>query len=193
MNAQKSPWKLIRFFLIIIIILKCNRLLKEGLQEKNPFTATCSLKGLFFAVSLHTKKKIFHEWDNELAVCYATHLKTSNINQTNSGVETNADHNAGESAVSQDTRLYDLWKKGQVTQNYYKDVVRLGRKKSGRAKAQGELNPATAIKDNKNTSINTSEAKVGLRRSPILCWMQEETQQQRMRKRLRSLMLSLLL
>lgn len=80
-----------------------------------------------------------------------------------------------------------------MTQNDYKDVVRLGRKKSRRAKAQGELNPATAIKDNKNISINTSEAKVGLRRSSIFCWMQEETQQQRMRKRLRSLMLSLLL
>ncbi|KAK4823930.1 hypothetical protein QYF61_008316 [Mycteria americana] len=46
-------------------------------------------------------------------------------------------------------RVYDLWKKGQATQEDYKDVVRLCRKKIRRARAQLELNLATAIKDNK--------------------------------------------
>lgn len=36
-----------------------------------------------------------------------------------------------------------------MTQNDYKEVVRLGRKKSRRAKAQRTFNLATAIKDNK--------------------------------------------
>ena len=45
-------------------------------------------------------------------------------------------------------RLYDLWKKGQATQEDYKDVVRLCREKIRRAKAQLELNLATTIKDN---------------------------------------------
>ncbi|KAK4832989.1 hypothetical protein QYF61_027013 [Mycteria americana] len=43
----------------------------------------------------------------------------------------------------------DLWKKGQATQEDYKDVVRLCTEKIRRAKAQLELNLATAIKDNK--------------------------------------------
>ncbi|KAK1212035.1 LIN1 transcriptase, partial [Pygoscelis papua] len=46
-------------------------------------------------------------------------------------------------------RVYDLWKKGQATQEDYKDVVRLCREKIRRAKAQLELNLATAAKDNK--------------------------------------------
>ncbi|KAK4828655.1 hypothetical protein QYF61_000303 [Mycteria americana] len=46
-------------------------------------------------------------------------------------------------------RVYDLWKKGQATQEDYKDVVRLCREKIRRAKAQLELNLATAINDNK--------------------------------------------
>ncbi|KAK4830657.1 hypothetical protein QYF61_012537 [Mycteria americana] len=45
--------------------------------------------------------------------------------------------------------VYDLWKKGQATQEDYKDVVRLCREKIRRAKAQLELSLATAIKDNK--------------------------------------------
>ncbi|GAB0184205.1 mitochondrial enolase superfamily member 1 [Grus japonensis] len=44
---------------------------------------------------------------------------------------------------------YDLGKKGQATQEDYKDVVRLCREQIRRAKAQLELNLATAIKDNK--------------------------------------------
>ncbi|KAK4831158.1 hypothetical protein QYF61_015628 [Mycteria americana] len=46
-------------------------------------------------------------------------------------------------------RVYDLWKKGQATQEDYKDVMRLGREKIRRAKAQLELNLATAMQDNK--------------------------------------------
>ena len=46
-------------------------------------------------------------------------------------------------------RIYDLWKKGQATQEDYKDVVRLCREKIRRTKAQLELNLATAAKDNK--------------------------------------------
>ncbi|KAK4823640.1 hypothetical protein QYF61_004561 [Mycteria americana] len=45
-------------------------------------------------------------------------------------------------------RVYDLWKKGQAIQEDYKDVVRLCREKIRRAKAQLELNLATAVKDN---------------------------------------------
>ncbi|GAB0186782.1 hypothetical protein GRJ2_001143500 [Grus japonensis] len=46
-------------------------------------------------------------------------------------------------------RTYDLWKKGQASQEDYKDVVRLCREKIRRAKVQLELNLATVIKDNK--------------------------------------------
>ncbi|KAK4824994.1 hypothetical protein QYF61_022520 [Mycteria americana] len=46
-------------------------------------------------------------------------------------------------------RVYDLWKKGQATQEDYRDVMRLCREKIRRAKAQLELNLATAVKDNK--------------------------------------------
>ncbi|KAK4819995.1 hypothetical protein QYF61_017374 [Mycteria americana] len=46
-------------------------------------------------------------------------------------------------------RVYDLWKKGQATQEVYKGVVRLCKEKIRRAKAQLEFNMATAIKDNK--------------------------------------------
>jgi len=46
-------------------------------------------------------------------------------------------------------RDYDLWKKGQTTQEDYKDVVRLCREKIRRAKAQLELSMATAVKGNK--------------------------------------------
>ncbi|KAK4816199.1 hypothetical protein QYF61_012664 [Mycteria americana] len=46
-------------------------------------------------------------------------------------------------------RVYDLWKKGQASQEDYKGVARLCREKIRRAKAELELNLATAIKDNK--------------------------------------------
>ncbi|KAK4827745.1 LOW QUALITY PROTEIN: hypothetical protein QYF61_021216 [Mycteria americana] len=42
------------------------------------------------------------------------------------------------------SRVYGLWKKGQATQEDYRDVVRLCREKIRRAKAQLELNLATA-------------------------------------------------
>ncbi|KAK4832250.1 hypothetical protein QYF61_021602 [Mycteria americana] len=44
-------------------------------------------------------------------------------------------------------RVYDLWKKGQATQEDYKDVVRLRREKIRSANALLELNLATAVKD----------------------------------------------
>ncbi|KAK4815431.1 hypothetical protein QYF61_002646 [Mycteria americana] len=47
-------------------------------------------------------------------------------------------------------RVYDLWKKGQATQEDYKGVARLCREKTRRAKAELELSLAAAIKDNKN-------------------------------------------
>ena len=43
-------------------------------------------------------------------------------------------------------RVGHLWKKGQATQEDYKDVARLCRKKIRRARAQLELNLAMAIK-----------------------------------------------
>ncbi|KAK4815667.1 hypothetical protein QYF61_005413 [Mycteria americana] len=46
-------------------------------------------------------------------------------------------------------RVYNLWKKGQATQEDYKDIMRLCREKIRRAKAQLERNLATAVKDNK--------------------------------------------
>ncbi|KAK4820600.1 hypothetical protein QYF61_001906 [Mycteria americana] len=46
-------------------------------------------------------------------------------------------------------RVYDLWKKGWATQEDYKGVARLCREKIRRAKAELELNLATAIKDKK--------------------------------------------
>ena len=49
--------------------------------------------------------------------------------------------------LSKKNRVYDLWKKGQTTQDY-EDVVRLCRDEIRRAKAQLVLNLATAVKDN---------------------------------------------
>ncbi|KAK4826962.1 hypothetical protein QYF61_012811 [Mycteria americana] len=46
-------------------------------------------------------------------------------------------------------RVYELWKKGQATQEDYKGVARLWREKIRRAKAELELSLAAAIKDNK--------------------------------------------
>ncbi|KAK4810540.1 hypothetical protein QYF61_004503 [Mycteria americana] len=46
-------------------------------------------------------------------------------------------------------RVYDLWKKGQASQEDYKGVVRLCKEKIRRAKAELELNLAAAVKDNK--------------------------------------------
>ncbi|XP_071884244.1 small ribosomal subunit protein mS29 isoform X1 [Anas platyrhynchos] len=46
-------------------------------------------------------------------------------------------------------RVYNLWKRGRATQEGYKDVARLCRDKTRKAKAHLELNLATAIKDNR--------------------------------------------
>ncbi|KAK4815791.1 hypothetical protein QYF61_007231 [Mycteria americana] len=47
------------------------------------------------------------------------------------------------------SRVYDLWKKGQATQEDYKGVARLCREKIRRVKAELELNLATAINNKK--------------------------------------------
>ncbi|KAK4830698.1 LOW QUALITY PROTEIN: hypothetical protein QYF61_012867 [Mycteria americana] len=59
-----------------------------------------------------------------------------------------------EGLVGKKRRVYNLWKKGEATQEDYKDVVRLCREKIRRAKAQLDLNLATAIKDNKKCFYN---------------------------------------
>lgn len=46
-------------------------------------------------------------------------------------------------------RVYHIRKKGQGTQEVFKDVVRSCRKKTGEANTQLELNLATSVKDNK--------------------------------------------
>ncbi|PKU33451.1 contactin-associated 3 [Limosa lapponica baueri] len=48
-------------------------------------------------------------------------------------------------------RVYDLWKKGQATQEGYKDVVRLCREKIRRVQAQLDLNLVLDIKNNKKS------------------------------------------
>lgn len=53
------------------------------------------------------------------------------------------------------------------------------KEKIRRAEVQLELNLSTAVKDNKNISINTAPTKRRLRRISILYWMQGETQWQR--------------
>ncbi|KAK4819351.1 LOW QUALITY PROTEIN: hypothetical protein QYF61_001243 [Mycteria americana] len=47
------------------------------------------------------------------------------------------------------SRVYNLWKKGQATQEDYKGVARLCREKIRRAKAELEFNLSAAVKDNK--------------------------------------------
>ncbi|GAB0179390.1 mitochondrial enolase superfamily member 1 [Grus japonensis] len=59
-------------------------------------------------------------------------------------------------------RVYGLWKKMQATQEDYKDVMRLCREKIRRAKAQLELNLATAVKDNKKCISNKRRTKDNL-------------------------------
>ncbi|KAF1528233.1 hypothetical protein FQV19_0007123, partial [Eudyptula minor] len=46
-------------------------------------------------------------------------------------------------------RVYRLWKKGQVTQEEYRDLVRSCREEMGKAKAQLERNLAAVVRDNK--------------------------------------------
>ncbi|NXR06414.1 RTXE polymerase, partial [Semnornis frantzii] len=56
-------------------------------------------------------------------------------------------------------RVYGLWKRGYVSPEDYKDVVKLNREKIRRAKAQLELNLATAVKDNKKCFYKFINAK----------------------------------
>ncbi|KAK4832922.1 hypothetical protein QYF61_026565 [Mycteria americana] len=66
--------------------------------------------------------------------------------------------------------VYDLWKKGEATQEDYKDVVRLCREKIRRARAQIELNLATAVKDNKKCFYQCISNKRGAKENlhPLL-------------------------
>lgn len=50
--------------------------------------------------------------------------------------------------------MFHLWKKGLAVQGDCRDVVRLCREKIRKAKDQPEFSLATAIKGNKNISIN---------------------------------------
>ncbi|XP_054058617.1 UPF0462 protein C4orf33 homolog isoform X2 [Rissa tridactyla] len=62
-------------------------------------------------------------------------------------------------------RVYHLWKKGQATQEEYRDLIRLYRAKIREAKAQLELNLGTNIKDNKKSfykHINKKRARENL-------------------------------
>ena len=72
-------------------------------------------------------------------------------------------------------RIYCLWKRGQVSHEDYKDVVKLCRENIRRAKVQLELNLATAVKDNKNVSIHSLTPKGGLGKISLFYWMQWET------------------
>ncbi|KAK4808512.1 hypothetical protein QYF61_005829 [Mycteria americana] len=56
-------------------------------------------------------------------------------------------------------RVYNLWKKGQATQEDYKGVARLCREKIRRAKAELELNLAAAVKDNKKHFLKYISSK----------------------------------
>ncbi|KAK4831739.1 hypothetical protein QYF61_018869 [Mycteria americana] len=73
-------------------------------------------------------------------------------------------------------RVYDLWKKGQATQEDYKDVMTLCREKIRRAKARLELHLTTAVKDNKKCFYeyisNKMRAKENLH--PLLVTKDEE-------------------
>ena len=51
-------------------------------------------------------------------------------------------------------RIYHLWKKGQVTQEEYRGLIRLCREETRKAKAQLKLSLAAVIRDNKNAGGN---------------------------------------
>ena len=51
--------------------------------------------------------------------------------------------------VKEKKRVYHLWKKGQATQEEYRDLVRSCGEEIRKAKGQLELNLATVVRDNK--------------------------------------------
>lgn len=57
--------------------------------------------------------------------------------------------------LKEKNKIYDVWWKGQETQEDYKDIVRLRREKIKRAKVQLELSLDSAINDNKNVFVTT--------------------------------------
>ena len=88
-------------------------------------------------------------------------------------------------------RVYHLWKKGQVTQEAYRGLIKSCREEIRKAKAQLELRLAIIVKDNKNVFTNTSITKREPRRISILYWVWGKMLPPRIRKRLRYLMPSL--
>ncbi|KAF1442156.1 hypothetical protein FQV24_0000798, partial [Spheniscus mendiculus] len=58
-------------------------------------------------------------------------------------------------------RVYHLWKKGQATQEEYRDLVRLCREEMRKAKAQLECNLAAVVKDNKKSFYKYIDKKRG--------------------------------
>ena len=56
-------------------------------------------------------------------------------------------------------KLYDLWKEGQASQENYRAVVCICREKTGKAKAQLELNSASVVSDNKKGFLKYVNSK----------------------------------
>ncbi|PKU49671.1 rna-directed dna polymerase from mobile element jockey-like [Limosa lapponica baueri] len=66
-------------------------------------------------------------------------------------------------------RFYHLWKKGQATQEEYRDLVRLYREKVRKAKAQLELNLAINIRNNRKSFYKyINKRRVGENLHPLL-------------------------
>jgi len=68
-------------------------------------------------------------------------------------------------------RVYQFRKKGQVTQEGYRDLVRSCREKIRKAKAQLELNLATVVRDNKKCFTTTLTTKREPRRISTPYWI----------------------
>jgi len=88
-------------------------------------------------------------------------------------------------------RVYDLWKKGQATQEEYRGLLRSCREEVRKAKAQLELSLATVVRDNKKLFTNILTTKRGPRRVSLPYWMRGGILSTKMRKRLRYSVLSL--
>jgi len=88
-------------------------------------------------------------------------------------------------------RVYQLWKKGQVTQEEYRGLVRSCGEEIKKAKAQLDLSLATVVRDNIKNFTNTSTTKREPMRVSIPYWMRGGILSTRTRKRLSYLMPSL--
>ncbi|KAK4806934.1 hypothetical protein QYF61_027301 [Mycteria americana] len=89
----------------------------------------------------------------QATVCFHLEGRPVHLELTAPGVETQPYHlpwaDPDSTGTRKKRRVYNLWKKGQATQEDYKGVARLCREKIRRAKAELELNLAAAVKDNK--------------------------------------------